>query len=241
MSLTASVTLNQTKCGCDGAISINAYNGTPPYTYSIDSGVTFKKMPFFTDLCSGLYFVMVKDSNDYLYYKQYTIEKPSNPITYNVRLLTSNTNITNNAITTTTQYTTNIQVTPSLPENVYITFDLKHNNLTNISPVSSAATFTTNSLLTITSGNSAITYTYTAQTNTFNEIPGCQNQDLIINSLVNVWENLTFYDGYNLQVLTTTSTQKNGDYACYFSTTNDTFSIENLKIFGCNCCSVVQQ
>lgn len=241
MSVTASVTLNQTNCGCDGAISINAYGGTPPYSYSIDSGVTFKKMPFFTELCGGLYFVMVKDSNDLFYMKQFTIEKPNDPITYNVRLLTSNTTLVNNSTNNTIQYTTNILVTPSLPENTYITFDLSQNNLTSTSPVSSASTYSTNSSLSITSGNSAITYTYTSQTITNNSIPGCQDQDLIINSLVNVWENLTYYDGYNFELLTTTSSQKNGDYPCYISTTNDTFTIENLKIFGCSCCSVIQQ
>lgn len=240
MSVTASITINQTNCGCDGAISIYAYDGTPPYSYSIDSGVTYKKMPLFSNLCGGLYYVMVKDSNDFVFLKQITLNKPSNPTTYKVNLLTTNRFLVNNGATQTIEYTTNIKVTPKLPEDVYITFDLKHNNLNTTSPISSAATYTTNSTLTLTSGNTGISYTYTAQTITNNTIPGCQNQDLINDTLVDTWSNLTYYNGYEFELLTTTSSQKNGDYECYVSKTSDTFTIENLKIFGCNCCSVTQ-
>jgi hypothetical protein len=240
MSVTASITINQTNCGCDGAISIYAYDGTPPYSYSIDSGVTYKKIPLFSNLCGGLYYVMVKDSNDFVFLKQITLNKPSNPTTYKVNLLTTNRFLVNNGATQTIEYTTNIKVTPELPEDVYITFDLKHNNLNTTSPISSAATYTTNSTLTLTSGNTGISYTYTAQTITNNTIPGCQNQDLINDTLVDTWSNLTYYNGYEFELLTTTSSQKNGDYECYVSKTSDTFTIENLKIFGCNCCSVTQ-
>jgi len=241
MSVSASVTLNQTNCGCDGAISIYAYGGTPPYTYSINSGLTFKKMPFFMDLCSGLYYVMVKDSNDYVFTKSFTLNEPNKPITYSVRLLTSNKKLVNNSITTTTEYTTKIQVTPTLPDDVYITFDIIHSNLTSTSPVYSAATYTTNSNLTINSGTTAITYTYTSETITNNTIPSCQDQELISVSTIEVWENLTYYNDYEFELTTTSSSQKNGDYLCYVSTFSDTFTIENLKIFGCTCCSVNQE
>lgn len=239
MSITASVTINQTKCGCDGAISIFAKDGTPPYTYSIDSGTTFKKMPFFNNLCSGIYFVMSKDDNNFIYTQSVTINSPSKPTTYNVTLQTSNRLLVNNSSNTTKQYTTKIQITPELPENVYITFDLKQNNITSTSPTLSAVTYNTNSLLNITSGSSAITYTYTSDTISNNTTPGCQNQDLYINSLVNVWENLTYFKSYDFELITTTSSQKNGNYLCYYSNFNDTFSIENLRIFGCACCNVI--
>lgn len=241
MSVTASVTINQTNCGCDGAISIFASNGTPPYTYSIDSGITFKSMPFFTNLCEGLYYIMVKDSNNYVFLKQITIDKPNRPITYTVRLLTSNRTLVDNSTNTTKEYTTNIQITPPLPENTYVTFDLKHNNITTTSPILTATTYNSNSTLTITSGNSAITYTYTATTTSTNTIPGCQNLSFYTNSLVNVWQNLTYYNSYNFQLTTISSSQKNDDYLCYYNNISDTFSIENLKIFGCTCCSIIQE
>lgn len=240
MSVSAFVTINQTNCGCDGAITIYGYGGTPPYTYSINSGLTFKKMPFFTDLCSGVYFIIVKDDNDFTYTKSFTLNKPNDPITYLVTLSTFNQQIVNNSITQTKEYTTNIKITPSLPDNTYITFDLKHNNIGSVSPISSATTFTTTSSLTIGTGSTPVTYVTTGETTTNNVIPGCQDQIQTIITNVETWENLTYYEGDSFVLTTTSSSQKNGDYLCYNSSFQDTFTIENLKIFGCNCCSVTQ-
>jgi hypothetical protein len=240
MSVEASVTINQTKCGCDGAISINAYNGTPPYMYSIDSGLTFKKMPFFTNLCEGIYFIIVKDSNDYIYNTTFTLNPPSNPTTYVVKLQTTSSKIVDNLTTKTTQYITSLQVTPSLPENSYITFDLVHSNLTTTSPTITGTTFTTNSTLVINSATTSATTIYTAQTFSTNTISGCQDKDLITTTTTEKWENVTYYNDYEFEVLTTTTSVKNGDYLCYVNTTNESYTIDNLKIFGCTCCNVNQ-
>jgi subtilisin-like proprotein convertase family protein len=48
------------------SISIMASNGTPPYQYSIDGGVTFSENPVFTGLENGDYEVVVQDANDCL-------------------------------------------------------------------------------------------------------------------------------------------------------------------------------
>ena len=185
--------------------------GTAPYTYSIDSGVTFKKMPFFTNLCSGFYYVVAKDANDLIGIKQINLNKPKSPSTYRVKLLTTNRFLSNTPTTQTIEYTTNIQVTPTLPQGTYITFDLNHNNTTTTSPVSSAVTYTTNSSLTLTSGTTGISYSFTAQSISNNIIPGCQDQELITDTLVDTWSNLSYYDGYTFQLITTTTSQKNGD------------------------------
>jgi hypothetical protein len=241
MSVSAFVTINQTNCGCDGGISIFAYGGTSPYTYSINSGLTFKKMPFFSNLCSGQYFILVKDDNDFIYTKPFTINKPNDPIIYNVKLLTTNKKVLDDGINSTIEYTTNIQIVPSLPNDVYITFDVNHYNFTTTSPILSATTFTSNSTLTIGSGTTPISLTLTSETISNNTIPGCQNENLIQTSTTETWQNLTYYNDYNFELVTTTSSQKNGDYLCYVNTTSDTYTIENLKIFGCSCCNVIPE
>lgn len=51
------------QCGgaCDGSITMDGLNGTPPYSYSIDSGQTFQSSNAFTGLCPGTYYLMVGD------------------------------------------------------------------------------------------------------------------------------------------------------------------------------------
>jgi len=72
---------NTDNSGCfghgNGQISINAYGGTPGYTYSIDGGITFVTNSDFSGLFTGEYHVMVKDTNDC------TIDYVNNPIIIN--------------------------------------------------------------------------------------------------------------------------------------------------------------
>ena len=48
---------------CDGSISIYAFNGVPPYSYSIDNGLTYQSSGIFNGLCANNYTVIVQDSN----------------------------------------------------------------------------------------------------------------------------------------------------------------------------------
>ena len=50
-------------CGglCDGTIEINATGGSGIYKYSIDDGATFQGCNFFSDLCSGVYSIVIDD------------------------------------------------------------------------------------------------------------------------------------------------------------------------------------
>jgi gliding motility-associated-like protein len=50
---------------CDGTISFNSLlGGTPPYTYSIDNGITQQAGNTFTGLCAGTYDIVVFDQNN---------------------------------------------------------------------------------------------------------------------------------------------------------------------------------
>lgn len=61
--LVITTTKNQTICGCDGGITVSTKGGTPPYSYSINGGLTFRNIPIFTNLCSGTYNLIVSDSD----------------------------------------------------------------------------------------------------------------------------------------------------------------------------------
>lgn len=48
---------------CDASVDVVVTNGTAPYTYSIDQGLTFQASNTFTGLCAGTYIVSVQDAN----------------------------------------------------------------------------------------------------------------------------------------------------------------------------------
>jgi hypothetical protein len=54
--------INESEDGlCDGEIEVSASGGVPGYTYSLDGGA-FGATVIFSDLCSGIYIITVKDS-----------------------------------------------------------------------------------------------------------------------------------------------------------------------------------
>lgn len=58
---TATITNESTDGVCDGAVTITASGGVGGYTYSID-GTTFQGSSVFSNLCTGSYTVVIKDS-----------------------------------------------------------------------------------------------------------------------------------------------------------------------------------
>ena len=56
----------------DGAISITATNGTPPYSYTID-GVNYQTGNIFSGLGKGNYSISVKDASGEIYSRQVTV------------------------------------------------------------------------------------------------------------------------------------------------------------------------
>ena len=238
MALFSSVNLNQGICGCDGSLSVTAQNGTPPYSYSIDAGVSFRNTPLFINLCTGIYTVIVKDSLSATSTNTVILNKPNDPITYSVYLNTKTSVLQNNSVTLTKKYETNIVVTPSLPNGTYITFDLNHTNVNKVSPVYSSSTTTTNSQLVIDSITVVPSSTGLTTGSTFNLIPGCQSETLFVNTSTDTWNGLTLSGSTDFLLTTTTSSVKNTDINCYFTTNEEFYSLSNLNIFGCSCCNV---
>ena len=55
--------VTKTVCPGGNTITVTASGGVPPYTYSINGGISFTTADVFTNLRSGVYSVVVKDSN----------------------------------------------------------------------------------------------------------------------------------------------------------------------------------
>jgi hypothetical protein len=111
---------------CNGKISILAENGYPPYTYSINGGITSGVNNTFTNLCPNSYTVVVTDSQNNTQNSSVTIGYDSVPVTYQLSL--ANTNVATpitvpNVSQTVTQLMT-LVVNPILPVGVSITFNL---------------------------------------------------------------------------------------------------------------------
>lgn len=239
MALNSIVTINKTLCGCDGTISIYAYGGNPPYSYSVDTGISYKNSPLFNNLCYGLYSVVVKDVSGNTKIDTIFLEKPSGYTIYSVSLNTLVNQSVNSPFIKTFNYSSSLAIDPELPSGVTLTFDVRHINTTTSSPSLTACTATTNSQLEVNNVLSGVSSSAITTATTYNFTPGCQNETQYINSITEVWNDVTYVLGDDFELNTTTTILKNVDIDCYLGTSNDTFTISNLRINGCSCCRAI--
>jgi hypothetical protein len=235
--------INQPSCECDGTITINPSNGTPPYQFSIDNGVTFGNSGLFNGLCPGTYNLQIKDSlNNLSSNSTVVLNNFTTPTTYTISLLTTN-NITTNTISTlTTQYTTTVNVTPALPVGTTITFDLYHANSSGVSPNPNVGSVVTNSVLT--KNSTVIPPTSQPVTTTIamngNVIDGCQMADVYITQRIDNWVSVSVTNGDTMVINTTTTVNKTLPIdRCTSVTSSDVFAMLNGVISGCDCCELV--
>ena len=111
---------------CNGSISVIAQNGYPPYTYSINGGITNGSNYSFTNLCPNTYSVVVTDSQNNTQTSSVSVGYDSTPVTYQLSLVNlapaTITSVTN--VSQTVTQTMTLVVTPSLPVGVSVTFNL---------------------------------------------------------------------------------------------------------------------
>jgi len=233
--------VNQPNCGCDGNIIINTQNlnGVPPYTYSIDNGSTYSNTPFFNNLCTGIYNVIIKDSYNYNFGNIVTLNAPVPPTTYNISLNTTVNTTTNTTYILTKEYTTTINVTPPLPNGVSLTFDLIHNNNLKSSPNENTSTLVTNTI--ITKNTTTINYNSSGNTTgtTVNTTPSCQDLTVYQTGLTENWVSLTMTNTDSIVINTTTSVTKSEYNLCTVGESTDTYSLLNAIINGCDCCNII--
>jgi len=239
MSLFSEVTINQTNCGCDGGITIFAYGGYPPYTYSINNGLTYYKFPIFANLCEGNYVTVVNDISGNSSTNFVTLNPPSNPITYTIYLNTTSQIISTSPTQTTTEYKTSVNVFPALTSGITISFKLSHSKIFQTSPNDDSSSNTSNSILVIDTNTIPNTSSGTTTGSTFNPIPGCQGETLYLTTFNEEWSSLSYTLGTSFELTTTDTINRNEFIDCYISNSQHNFSISNLSISGCGCCSVI--
>lgn len=229
---------NEPLCGCDGAITILATNGNPPYSYSVDNGVTYKNSPIFNNLCNGLYTISVIDNIGNVSNSSISLSRPPLPTQYTISLNKNSRTTLNNGVTKTIVTDITFSVSPKLPDGAYITFDLIHNNTFKCSPVFSAASLTTNTTFTKNSSPVSLTLSGTSTGTTFNTYPGCQDQNIFVSTYTENWAGVEISSTDEFVLSTTSSVSQNVNMSCYYVDDLDTYYLLNLKINNCSCCSV---
>ena len=232
------VNKNEPLCGCDGAITILATNGNPPYSYSVDNGVTYKNSPIFNNLCNGLYTISVIDFSGNVSNSSISLSRPPLPTQYTISLNKNSRTALNNGVTKTIVTDITFSVSPKLPDGAYITFDLIHNNTFKCSPVFSAASLTTNTTFTKNSSPVSLTLSGTSTGTTFNTYPGCQDQNIFVSTYTENWAGVEISSTDEFVLSTTSSVSLNVNMSCYYVDDLDTYYLLNLKINNCSCCSV---
>jgi hypothetical protein len=233
------VSINQPSCFCDGSIIFNVNLDNPPFSYSIDNGVTYSSSPIFNKLCSGIYILSVVNSIGDTFSKTITLDKPVMSTTYTITLDTTTSVPVSNEISLVNNYDTTITISPSLPDGTTITFDFIHTNSFYSSPNSGTSVLTTGTVLS--KNSSVVTYNsvVTGNTQSVNTTPGCQ-LDFIYQSTINeVWNSVTMNNSDSITISTTTRVDKTTTGLCVVGYSNDTYSIVNATINGCDCCSII--
>lgn len=233
------VSINQPTCICDGSIIFNVNLDNPPFSYSIDNGVTYSSSPIFTNLCSGIYILSVVDSLGETFSKTITLNKPEMATTYNISLNTINTTPVSNEVSLVNSYETTIQVTPPLPDGATITFDLIHTNSFYSSPTSGTSVLTTGTVLSKNLSGITINSTTTGQTQSVNTTPGCQSDFIYQSNINDTWNSITLTNTDTITISTTSRVDKTTTGLCVVGYSNDTYSISNAIITGCDCCSLI--
>jgi hypothetical protein len=232
--------INDPTCLCDGSIVFNVTDNldNPPFSYSIDNGVTYSSSPIFTNLCSGIYSLVVLDSLGNTYFSTETIKSAKQVTTYTISLSTTKTIPVNNNISVVNDYETTVVVTPPLPNGATITFDLIHTNSFYSSPTSGTSILTTGTILYKNLSATTINSTVTGNTLSVNTAAGCQTDYVYQSNISDSWNSLTLSNTDTITISTTSRVDKTTTGKCVVGYSNDTLSIINAVISGCNCCSI---
>jgi hypothetical protein len=229
---------NNPTCICDGSIIFNVTLDNPPFTYSINNGVTYSTSPIFTNLCSGMYILAVKDSLGNVHTSSETVETLTETTTYTISLYTTNTTPVINNVSIINEYETTVVISPPLPDGATITFDLIHNNNFYSSPTSGTSILTTGTLL-YKNGSEVLLSNSSNSDNQFvNSDAGCQTEYVYQSNINDVWSSLTMTNSDTITISTSSRVDKTTSGQCVVGYSNDNYSIGNPVIGGCDCCSI---
>ena len=233
------VSINQPTCLCDGSISFNPSLDNPPYTYSINNGVTYSDSPLFSKLCSGIYSLSILDSLGNNFSKTIELSEPTLATTYTLSLNTTPSTQINNPTTISKTYETTILVTPELPDGTTLYFDFVHNNSFYSGPLSGTSILTTGTLLYKNEISIALSTSFSGDSTSINKSPGCQNTTIYQYSTSDTWNTLELTNSDIITITTSTRVDKTTLGLCVVGYSDDSYSITNARIAGCDCCTIL--
>ena len=233
------VSINQPTCLCDGSILFNPNLDNPPFTYSINNGVTYSDSPIFSNLCSGIYSLSILDSLDNNFTKTITLDEPTFATTYSLSLNTTPSTQINNPTTILKTYETTVIVTPELPDGTTLHFDLVHNNSFYSGPLSGTSILTTGTLLYKNEVSIPLSTTFSGDSTAVNTSPGCQSNTIYQFSTTESWNSLQLTNTDIITITTSTRVDKTILGTCVVGYSDDSYSITNARIVGCDCCSIL--
>ena len=133
LPLSIAISKQDTTCpgfkDCNGSITVATYNGVPPYSYSINNGITYQSSNIFQGLCANVYTVIVQDSGGNTLSSGVNIAAASTASTYNIKVQLINDvsySIDNEVATW------KVDVTPALPVGTSISFKLNINTVQDV-------------------------------------------------------------------------------------------------------------
>ena len=233
------VSINQPTCLCDGSILFNPNLDNPPFTYSINNGVTYSDSPIFSNLCSGIYSLSILDSLDNNFTKTITLDEPTFATTYTLSLNTTPSTQINNPTTISKTYETTIIVTPELPDGTTVYFDLIHNNSFYSGPLSGTSILTTGTLLYKNEVSIPLSSTFNSDSTSINTSPGCQSNTIYQFNTTESWNTLGLTNTDIITITTSTKVDKTTLGTCVVGYSDDSYSIANARIEGCDCCTIL--
>ena len=131
--LSIEITKQDSSCpgtqNCNGSITIATYNGVPPYSYSINDGITYQTSNIFQGLCPNNYTVIVQDSGGNSLSSGVIVSAASTATIYAIKVQLIN----NVSYSSGNQVATwKVDVTPSLPVGTTISFNLNVNAIQDV-------------------------------------------------------------------------------------------------------------
>jgi len=128
-SLTLNVVTTDETCvnESNGTVTLSAYGGDSPYTYSLD-GLTYSATTTFFGLPDGNGTAYVKDSNGTVVSQNYNIGTGTNPTTYTLNISTTTTTNSNLTYDKSKTVSWSATVTPALPSGVNLNANIQIQN-----------------------------------------------------------------------------------------------------------------
>jgi hypothetical protein len=123
------LTQNNPTCECNGSISIQESNGTPPYEYSINGGQQYFTTPYFQNLCAGNYSVFVKDSLGAIASQQILLPSPPPVVNYTATFIYTGPN------------SFEITISPTIPVGSTFIVNLEHLSTFTLQPSTTPQTY----------------------------------------------------------------------------------------------------